>query len=335
MNSKSVIHNVEEDDPGMLVNIVRMTIVLLFTGLIVPGSALGSESRNVQGAFVIRGIDARAMAMGGAYSALADATTAFFWNPGGLGFFEEKEITGMYQRLFGLINSGYVAYGQGAPKKGGSSFAWLNTSGEIEGDPNTILESVGYSENSIYIAYGRKVNESLSIGGTGKLLFASSGFDEVSGKGVGFDVGAMVLPIPCARFGLILRDLFSQVSWQMGPSDRLPIEAQLGVAYTPVIPTNRMTFPRFTFSGDIYGGEETVLKKIALGAEGWVEEDIFALRSGFNRNFDGMGRNVYTFGSGIHLEAGKTIYFLDYAFLLDSDGDDLGNSHRISVGGRF
>ena len=303
--------------------------------LLMPGISLGQstiyqeESNNVQGAFANFRIDARALAMGGAYTALSEGATAFHWNPGGLGFSKGKEVTGMYERLYGLISSGYIAFAQGSPqKREGYTAGWIHSSASIE-------DTFGYSENSILVGYGKQVSKKISLGGTFKILFVSSDFENGSASGLGFNLGASLRPMPQARFGIAIRDLLTRVKWETDRKDRLPGDVGIGVAYYPIKITPKLPIPRVTIAGEVSGGEEKAFKRLSLGVEGWAVEKILPLRVGFSRNFDAMARNALSAGAGIEFEAGTAHYYLDFAAVIDSGKDNLGTSPLISVGGRF
>ncbi|MFH1012023.1 MAG: hypothetical protein V1784_12420, partial [bacterium] len=57
------------------------------------------------GEFLEIGAGARAVGMGGAYTAVANDPSAFYWNPSGLGYVEGLKLSGMYADLWqGLAN---------------------------------------------------------------------------------------------------------------------------------------------------------------------------------------------------------------------------------------
>ena len=56
-------------------------------------------------------IGPRAIALGGAYSALADDASAIFWNPAGLAGIGHQEIAGSYANLYAAdIKDSYLAF---------------------------------------------------------------------------------------------------------------------------------------------------------------------------------------------------------------------------------
>lgn len=81
---------------------------LAFLTLILGMASAGFSARYV-GEFLEIGAGARAVAMGGAYTAVADEPSAFYWNPCGLGYVEGLKFSGMYADLWGGLASYSVA----------------------------------------------------------------------------------------------------------------------------------------------------------------------------------------------------------------------------------
>ncbi|MFC2083104.1 hypothetical protein ACFLSG_03600, partial [Candidatus Bipolaricaulota bacterium] len=73
-------------------------LVILIAGLI---SLSVSADGSLRGS-ILNGIGARAMAMGGAFTALADDATAAFWNPAGLAQLDDTRLVGVSTDLYGL-----------------------------------------------------------------------------------------------------------------------------------------------------------------------------------------------------------------------------------------
>lgn len=66
-------------------------------------------SARYAGEFLEIGVGGRAVGMGGAFTAVADDPSAFYWNPCGLGYSEGLKFSGMYADLFGGLANYSVA----------------------------------------------------------------------------------------------------------------------------------------------------------------------------------------------------------------------------------
>jgi hypothetical protein len=81
--------------------------------LVTAGTYTEALADKYAGAFMEDGGGARALAMGGAFAAVADDPSAAFWNPAGLVGTEGRNLLLMHAERFGdLIDRDYVAYAQ-------------------------------------------------------------------------------------------------------------------------------------------------------------------------------------------------------------------------------
>ncbi|MCK4392957.1 hypothetical protein KAX17_08635, partial [Candidatus Bipolaricaulota bacterium] len=78
----------------------RVIVVSLALIMVISAFALADGT----GAFSAfkNGLGARALAMGGAFVAVVDDTTAVIWNPAGLAQLDDTRLSGMSTDLFGL-----------------------------------------------------------------------------------------------------------------------------------------------------------------------------------------------------------------------------------------
>lgn len=60
--------------------------------------------------FLEIGVNARALAMGGAFSGVTDDGSSFYWNPAGLSYMKRIQISGMYAQQFGTIKDPMGSY---------------------------------------------------------------------------------------------------------------------------------------------------------------------------------------------------------------------------------
>ncbi len=83
--------------------------------------------------FLNIGVGARALGMGGAYTALADDANALYWNAAGLSRLEKREFTASHAEMYESTRLDYLAYAH--PTSQGTFAAALTylTQGTIDG----------------------------------------------------------------------------------------------------------------------------------------------------------------------------------------------------------
>lgn len=198
-------------------------------------------SVNYANAFLEIGVGARALAMGGAFSALADDGSAFYWNPACLGFLNHMQLTGMVGNQFGSLMNPLGIYhqiGVAAPLSGSVvlSANWIRLS--VDGIPvyaslkgssyterlhNPTLRPSGESQGTIadvedafFFSYAKlnrwdwdlgwmyhRVRIEIPVGINLKFVRQSLGSGSASGIGVDFGTA----------FRVYLNDLFEADKW--------------------------------------------------------------------------------------------------------------------------
>jgi hypothetical protein len=218
------------------------------------------------GAFMENGGGARALAMGGAFHAVANDPSAVFWNPAGLSLTQQHNILLMHSERFGdLIDRDFVAYTQpvgwsilGGEEAGiGLSLIRLgiddipftehidlDSNGDGVVDDNEILQLLepefrnqisfkSDQELAFFISYGERKGK-WQFGGSLKVVRQSIG--DYSSLGIGFDLG-LLRPGLWKRldFGIKFQDLTTTyLSWSTGKNEII----------TPaIIPAFAYTFP--------------------------------------------------------------------------------------------
>ena len=99
----------------------------------------------------------RAVAMGGAYSSIADDATATYWNPAGLAFVGRQEFMASYANLFAAdIKDNFLAYVLPLSRRQAVAADWYHSGyGDSELD---------FSEDRFDIAYALRFGSWLSAG---------------------------------------------------------------------------------------------------------------------------------------------------------------------------
>ena len=279
-----------------------------------------SDSHNWGGAFSPVGLGARALGMGGAFVAVADDATSIYWNPAGLAFMNRRSITAMYAQLYGLpIQNGVVAYAQPDLGFGAAGIGWTNIT--ITGLETEEQDRLKWSENTITYGYARKVLSCASLGIAVNGLLVRTDIEGGDAKGFGLDVATMIHPLEQIRLGLLVRNLYANVRWDTTTKERLPVLVESGIAFCPN--------ESLIFALELTGGEESLLRRLAVGGELWALKGIFALRGGAIRIFTANERYILSAGIGLRYRNGQ----VDYAYLVDDRA--LGDTHRFSLSLQF
>ena len=179
---------------------------LVAFSVVTVGSAVGSAVNSAMGAtgeddgsrsILADGAGNRALALGGAYAAIADDASAVIWNPGGLGWLQRKEFQASHTNLIGLgFNEQYASLVLPSWQWGVGSFTFrrFGVDGiEQRDDRNLLLaDDLTYSETEFTAAYGRELGSAWALGGGLKLR--RYGLGEFNDSGLGLDLGLMVKP---------------------------------------------------------------------------------------------------------------------------------------------
>ena len=330
-----------------------MAVLILPVLLVLPTSV---HAGKYAAEFLAEGIGARALAMGGAYVAIANDATANYWNPAGLCFMEGPEVSVSHVTMFDeLANYDAVTFaaplGQGVGL--GLSYIRLGvdgiprygdlqgTSAERTGQAHPEWRSDGQTDGSFsdteqaYIfSFGKRFDFDLvmgggltpiilpvefSLGASGKYI--SQSLDDRTGSGQGFDLGT-----------LLRLNLSSQ---QEGPSMRLlslGFQIQnLGTKLTWDTEGNYQddVTRNLRFGLGLTQGIASLSSAVTLTAElddqygqelhyggEYVFRDMVFLRGGADVD-------DFTAGAGLRVY----LFQLDYAFV----GYELGNTHRLSA----
>ncbi len=170
-----------------------ITVAVLFA--VAPDGARADEDGGARSTFAY-GAGNRALAMGGAFSALADDASGPIWNPAGLGLLPRREFQASSANLYGFdINEQYASLALPSWRLGAAAIVFRRFAvGGIErrDDRNVLLSEFDDSETELSVAYGRSLSEAWAVGGGVKVQRQK--IAEYSGLGIGLDVGLQVRP---------------------------------------------------------------------------------------------------------------------------------------------
>lgn len=319
---------------------ISLTIYVLFiTSLAAQGDFKKVGTTAAQ--FLKVDVGARAIAMGGAFSALANDASALYWNPAGIALLKEPEVSFTYTSWIADINHGFA--GMVLPFGRGSSIGFSATFQTMEEIEQTTIDQprgtgiyFGAEDFAFAVSYARAMTDFIWFGITGKYIY--QGIWNESASALGMDIGMMLdtgingirIAMVMSNFGSDLkldgRDLIRGYD-QMPESTLNPdTEAKLSTEPWP-LPTNfrasLMTdlvgktgalgvndINRITMIIDVTHPNDYV-EQFNLGTEYAFQEKVF-LRAGYRTQTDEEG---LTLGAGFNIPVSHTMHLMvDYAY---------------------
>lgn len=269
--------------------------------------------------FLKIGVGARAASLGDAFVAVVSDASATYWNPAGLLRIANSDVEGTHNAWIQDLRHEFAAVGfhRGRHGFGASFIGFYSDDIEARDDTGAYAGLFAYSDVAFAGSYAFQLTDALGAGAT--VRYVRQSIDDETLSGMSFDLGGTwATPIQGLNAGAVLRHLGGQVSYDIegAQSFDLPTTVQVGVAYTePTFAGGGMTL-----SADVLAasGDDASFR---VGAEYRLRES-FLLGAGYKGGLD--NENV-SFGVGY--DRGLRVH---YAFT--PLYDDLGNSHRISVG---
>jgi len=279
------------------------------------GSLTAAGSSITAGAFASYPVSVRGAGMGGTYTAVVNRTGATYHNPAMLGFAETRSAGMSYADLssLGLVRNVFLEYQQPDRGYGASGLYWNWRGTEVEGPEG--IGKLGYAENAIAYAIGRKIGDYVAIGAAVKGYFITTDIEQAGGKGGGLDLALYAVPDPFTTVGLLVRNAFSRVEWDTGLGDNLPLEIEAGASYLmldQLLAAAEIRFERGHYSS------------FGVGAEYELVRETVQARGGITHKFD---RTYPSFGLGFRHET----FRVDYAVEVDAGHTGIGSTHRLGL----
>jgi hypothetical protein len=267
------------------------------------------------------GIGGRAMGLAGAFVAVADDTSASYWNPAGFALLERPQVSLMVGSYFNDKNRNLaLSYHHPLPKDIHLAFS---TSHLFFTDVPGAREDQ-YSA-SVAIPLEMVPGKRFLVGANFRFLLAELGTGLGAATGAGVDVGLLFKqPFEDGtefRAGLALTDLSSSVHFdQSGVEQSVPPILTPGLAYRFDPATLLALDLPWTLSEDVVLNGQNL--RVRSGLERWFFDGKLGLRVGFTSFLTLEGS--FTLGASYRAQE----WSVDYSFM--SHSDDLGNSHRLS-----
>ncbi len=268
------------------------TLVFGFSG----GSATGFT-------FMKIGVGARPMAMGGAFTAVADDANALFWNPAGLAMTRNYDANITFMNV--LQSADYTCGGLTIPLGprfgAGAAIGYLGTTDTRRNELGEELGTFGLSDLAVGPGLGWRPLRGLGFGIGAR--YVSSRIDTFRASTVSIDGGMMYRPFPFLTLGASLLHL--------GPPRRFiskweypPVNLRFGTALRADYSTGHFLlasdvslYPNL--SPMICFGAEAYLRTAGTGAPGdTIRGQGFCLRGGYRTGLGQEAQSGWSLGVG-------------------------------------
>ena len=341
----------------------RFLLVFLVVSLLIPGAVFGQEVNkvgNTAANFLKLEVGARAVALGGAFTAIAEDGTAMLYNPAGLAGFVKPTLTyhnvdwyfDIRQHFTGIV----VPFGEGSAV--GVYINYVNLGWIYRTDINAQLRERGqfvFSSNSAYgMTYARRLTDRVLFGVTFKYIIEK--YWNSSASNWAFDLGTIYTPgVGGLRLGLAVKHLGPSMKIDEGPDftffkvpdvsfpgnrelpsrlimDKYPLPSTFtaGIAFELVGPIS-IVMPndihKLTLLTELNDAFDSPMRSI-VGVE-YVWNKVLSIRGGSKQNYDTFG---YSFGGGIRIPIMNSELIFDYAY---ADYGDLEGVYITSIELRF
>jgi len=217
----------------------NVVLILCVNQWLVAG---GMENGGYAGAYQRIGVGARSLAMGNTGVATAADGFCVYYNAARLPFLESRRLATSY--AFMTLDRQYHYVGLALPLQpaAGMSVAWLHAGvRDIQGRTSTGMPDDVYQtgEDALIMSFANRFHPRLAAGVSLKILRHS--LPELSGKGIGFDVGLLFRLFDFLTIGLQLKDISASYTWNTQElfsetggnyTERFPQLLKMGFAFT-------------------------------------------------------------------------------------------------------
>ncbi|RMF09155.1 MAG: hypothetical protein D6762_04315 [Candidatus Neomarinimicrobiota bacterium] len=289
--------------------------------------------------FLKIGAGARAVGMGGAFTALANDASTLYWNPGGAAQLRQPELLVNRSRWIADIDFTYLGYVQPIPRVGTIGIQVTGmTMGAME------VTRYGYEEGTgetfragsyaLGLTYARSLTDRFSLGGTVKYIHEF--ISQSTSSGLALDLGTLFqTPFRGIRFGVSISNFGQKL--QMTGKDLLvnkdidPIHHGNNESVNAYLSTDRFDLPLFLrvgLSGELVRSSALRLtwavdgihpndnsEYLNLGMEAALFQDLVSVRAGLKSLYQQDREEGFTLGGGLKVPVnGSLLMEADYAF---------------------
>ena len=322
-----------------------IAIIILSIGSLPLLADVFGKSGTVSLQFLKLGIDARAIGMGEAYTAVTDDISSVYWNPAGLSLKDESQLFMSHTNWVGETYHEYLAYstvvGLGYVALSASVFHTPLMDETTEKEFGPTGRTFRFSAAAVGLTYANRFTDQFSFGITGKYLNENIADESVHSFAV--DFGTLyntnwrntIIGMSLRNFGPDTEynvdqkdtpqdsgDILNHVD-KTGTAVPIPMNFSLGLATDIFREDNSSLIASVQLDNTVDRSETW-----NVGAEfNW---NILFLRGGYQINYDAAS---YSFGFGVRVPSSIAIINVDYSFteMGRLQEDFLTAAHRLSL----
>jgi len=338
----------------------NVLIIISLLGVLFQSSSYSQVTKTGTTAakFLSVGIGARANAMGGAFSSIANDASSLYWNPAGAATLDDFEVKFTYTNLYKDldIDLNYLALVIPAGELGnfGISITAIDY-GEMDVTTEYFPEGTGErfsaSSYAFGLSYARHITESFSAGVT--IKYVTEGIFNSSANGVAFDIGTKFnTPFWGINFASIITNYGSKlqmtgedllIRYDQDPNRNgnnesvdayyktdhfdLPLKLQIGISRD----FNFLRNYRFTLAVDATHPNDNT-EYVNIGGELSLLDNLISLRGGYKGLLLEDNQEGLTLGAGLHYVLGVFAVGVDYSY---QEFEFLGFIHSFDVSFKF
>ncbi|MDO8735299.1 MAG: PorV/PorQ family protein [Elusimicrobiota bacterium] len=305
--------------------LVRLIVVAQFIGLLcLINQATTYAMGNTSAEFLLIPKAARTSAMAGAASAIADDSTAIFYNPAGIGFLKEKNVSLSHSEWLEDINFESISYSMPVKNKFslGLGFEYLGI-GNIQGQEsmNSPTRKFNSYDFSSIVGLSYLFNKNFSVGGA--VRYIEEKIDDEKTWAGSFDIGTIyrkkINSHKNFSLGVTAQNIALKKPQFIAQKEELPTKIVVGGSYKPLGET-------LLLSTDL-----VMLKNskpaVNFGCEVLIY-DILKIRSGYKLDPAYETSSRLTLGMGIIFNS----LSVDYAYI---PFESLTDTHIFSINYKF
>jgi hypothetical protein len=321
---------------------MKKFLLLILFSVLLQCTALSQVTKTGTTAakFLSIGIGARANAMGGAFTSVANDASSLYWNPAGAATLNDFEAMFTYTSLYKEldINLNYLAIVVPAGEIGnfGASVTKLDY-GEMEVTTENYPEGTGErfsaSSYAFGLSYARYITADFAAGITVKYVFEE--IFNSSATGFAFDVGTVFnTPFFGIKFSSIISNYGSKlqmsgedllIRYDADPNNQgnnetvdayykterfeLPLRLQIGISKD----IQFLKEQRFTIAIDAAHPNDNA-EYLNVGGELSFLSNLVSLRGGYKGLFLEDNQEGLTLGAGLHYALGVFAFGFDYSY---------------------